>query len=177
MMRLAEMKSAVVPLAVALGIICTTRPLRAQRFDHSALDTVLADFVQDGRVDYAALKVGRGVLDRYLSRVAAVTDEEFASWPKGEQLAYLINAYNAYVLETVIDNYPIEGSSFFKKLTSPKRFAFPSNSVRHIDGVFDGIKHRVAGSEMTLDDIEHGTLRSEYNDPRIHFALVCAGRS
>ena len=42
---------------------------------------------------------------------------------------------------------------------------------------FDGIRHRAAGEELTLDDIEHGRLRTDYNEPRIHFALVCAALS
>jgi hypothetical protein len=152
-------------------------PASAQSFDHTTFDTVLARFAQDGRVDYAALKDGREVLDRYLDQLAAVGADEFDAWPEGEQIAYMINAYNAYALESIIDHYPIRGSGFFKKLTRPKRFGFPANSVRHIDGVFDGIKHKVAGREMTLDDIEHGTLRVRYNEPRIHFALVCAAVS
>jgi hypothetical protein len=152
-------------------------PASGQGFDHAAFDTVLARFVQDGRVDYAALKVGRETLDGYLSQVAAVTAQEFESWPAKERVAYLINAYNAYVLQTIVDHYPITGSGFFKKLTSPKRFSLPANSVRHIDGVFDGIVHRVAGRELTLDDIAHGTLRAEYAEPRIHFALVSSAVS
>ncbi len=152
-------------------------PAQAQRFDHAIFDSVLARFVQDGRVDYAALQAERAQLDRYLERVASVSAEEFRAWPRSERIAYLINAYNAYVLQTVIDHYPIRGTGFFGKLVHPKRFAFPSNSIRHIGGVFDGIRHRVAGREMTLDDIEHGTLRAEYREPRIHFALVCAAAS
>lgn len=159
------------------GLSMATTPVPAQSFDHAVFDTVLARYVQDGRVDYAALALGREELDGYLEAVAAVAPAEFARWPRSEQIAYLINAYNAYVLETVVDNYPIKGSSFFKKLTSPKRFAFPANSIRHIDGAFDGIPHRVTGRELTLDDIEHGLLRTEYDEPRIHFALVCAAVS
>ncbi len=165
-------------LAVSLaGMGFTAVPVAAQGFDHAAFDTVLSRFVRDGRVDYAALAVGREALDGYLEQVAAVEPAEFAAWPEEEQIAYLINTYNAYTLETVVDHYPIKGSSFFKKLTSPKRFTFPANSIRHIDGVFDGITHTVMGREMTLDDIEHGLLRAEYNEPRIHFALVCAAVS
>jgi len=149
----------------------------AQGIDHAGLDTVLAYFVRDGRVDYAALQIGRAVLDEYIAQVAAATTDEFASWSEADQVAYLINAYNAYVLETVIDNYPIKAAGFFKKITSPKMFSFPNNSIRQIDGVFDGIPHKVAGTEMTLDDIEHATLRANYNEPRIHFALVCAAVS
>ena len=149
----------------------------AQGIDHAGLDTVLAFFVQDGRVDYAALQIGRAALDEYIAQVAAVTAEELASWSEADQIAYLINAYNAYALETIIDNYPIKAAGFFKKLTSPKMFSLPDNSIRQIDGVFDGIPHKVAGTEMTLDDIEHATLRAQYNEPRIHFALVCAAVS
>lgn len=167
------------------GLICLASALAlagapgvfAQSFDHSPLDSVLARYVHDGRVDYGALKVDRERLDRYLIGVGEVSADEFADWSAAEQIAFLINAYNAYTLQTVIDHYPIEGSGFFKKLTDPKRFGFPSNSIRHIDGVFDGIEHTVAGRPMTLDDIEHGTLRTEYSEPRIHFALVCAAVS
>jgi hypothetical protein len=160
-------------LVLALAwLAVAAAPAAGQGFDHAAVDTVLERFVQDGRVDYAALKVGREVLDGYLSQVAAVTAQEFESWPAKERLAYLINAYNAYVLHTIVDHYPITGSGFFKKLTSPKRFTLPGNSIRHIDGVFDGIYHEVAGREMTLDDIVHGALRADYAEPRIHFALV-----
>lgn len=164
-------------MTVCGGLLALSSNAAGQRFDHSALDTVLSRFVRDGRVDYAALQARRGALDGYLDELAAVSAEEFADWAEPEQIAYLINAYNAYTLATVIDHYPIRGSGFFKKLLSPKLFAFPASSIRHIDGVFDGIEHRVAGREMTLDDIEHETLRAHYDEPRIHFALVCAALS
>jgi hypothetical protein len=167
-----------VSFALALGVlVCAVEPARAQAFDHATLDTVLALYVQDSRVDYTALKYGRAALDRYLDQLAGVDADEFTGWPEAEQIAYLINAYNAYVLETIIDHYPIEGSGFLKKLTSPKRFGFPDNSIRHIDGVFDRIRHEVAGAEMTLDEIAHATLRAKYNEPRIHFALTGAAVS
>lgn len=172
------MKRAAKSCGLALaGLVIAAAPLAAQGFDHAELDSVLARYVQDSRVDYATLKADRSILDRYLDKVAGVSAEVFAAWPESEQVAYLINAYNAYMLQIVIDNYPIKGSGFFKKLTAPKRFAFPSSSVRHIDGVFDGIRHGVAGRELTLDEVEHGILRAEYNEPRVHFALVCAATS
>lgn len=167
-------------MRTAAGIILLSliaAPAAAQNFSHAAFDRVLADYVWASRVDYAALKADRALLDRYLDQLAAVTAEEFEGWSEPEQIAYLINAYNAYTIETIIDHYPIKGSGFFKKLVAPKRFAFPSNSIRHIDGVFDRIPHRVAGRELTLDGIEHETLRVKYNEPRIHLALVCAAVS
>ncbi|HSG81112.1 MAG TPA: DUF547 domain-containing protein, partial [Gemmatimonadota bacterium] len=161
-------------LPIVMGVV---RPLAAQSFDHSPLDTVLARFVRDGRVDYAALKIGRAPLDAYLQSVAGVAPDELASWPEAERIAFLINAYNAYTLQTIVDHYPIESGGFFKKLVHPKRFSFPDNSIRQIDGVFDRIKHVVAGRELTLEEIQHGVLRPEHSEPRIHFALSCAAVS
>lgn len=166
------------PLTWALiGLSATAAPSAAQGFDHVGFDSVLARYVQDGRVDYAALKVGRASLDSYIDQVAAVTVEEFAGWPSQDQIAYLINAYNAYVLETVLDRYPITGSSFLKKLTAPGRFSLPAASIRQIDGAFDGILHEVAGQQMTLDGIEQEALRATYAEPRVHFALAYAAVS
>lgn len=148
-------------------------PAFGQSFDHSAYATVLTNFVHDSRVDYAALQIGRETLDRYIGQLSEVSAEEFADWPREERIAYLINAYNAMMMRIVIDHYPIKAGSFF----SLKRHTHPNNSVRQIPGVFDGIHYRVAGEEMTLDDIEHGHLRPEYDEPRVHFALVCAAVS
>jgi hypothetical protein len=161
------------PVALALVVLAGTgEPARAQAFDHATLDTVLALYVQDGMVDYTALKYGRETLDRYLGQVAVVLADEFAGWAEAERLAYLINAYNAYVLATIIDHYPIEGSGFFKKLTSPKRFGIPKNSIHHIDGAFDRMRHAVADAQMTLDEIERAAVRVKDGEPRVHFALV-----
>jgi hypothetical protein len=165
---------------IAIVLAAPAWPLAAARGqvpNPAVFDSVLTRFVRDGWVDYAALKANREQLDRYLAGLAAVTEARFRIWSEAERIAYLINAYNAYTLETAIDHYPIRGTGFFEKLIKPKRFAFPSNSIRHIDGVFDGITHRVMAREMTLDGIEHSHLRAEYDEPRIHFALVCAAVS
>lgn len=154
--------------ALALGISVDAT---AQGFDYSALDTILTRYVHDGRVDYAALKAHRETLDGYLERVGAVDPGEFTGWAESEQIAFLINAYNGYTLQTIIDHYPIRGGGLLKRLF------YAGNSIRQIAGAFDGIQHRVAGEELTLDGIEHGRLRKNYHEPRIHFALVCAALS
>lgn len=145
--------------------------LSAQDFDHSALDSVLARYVHAGRVDYAALKANRERLDRYLERLGDVQPATFASWSEADRIAFLINAYNAYTLQIIINHYPISGGGLLK------RIFHPDNSIRQISGAFDGIRHRVAGQELTLDDIEHERLRQDYREPRIHAALVCAALS
>lgn len=152
-------------------LVLPAAPLAAQAFDHSAFDSVLARYVADGRVDYAALKANRGELDRYLESIGSVAPQEFQAWDETAQIAFLINAYNGYTLQLIIDHYPISGGGLIK------RIFYPDNSIRQIGGAFDEIRHRVAGAELTLDDIEHGRLRSDYAEPRIHFALVCAAVS
>lgn len=162
--------------ALGLAMVATALAadsVGAQSFEHSAWDEVLQRYAHDSRVDYGALKADRDLLDRYLAQVAAVRVDEFASWPETEQIAYLINAYNAYAIETVIDNYPIDGGGLWNRYVR----RFPKSSIRNISGAFDGIEHRAAGEDLTLDGIEHGKLRANYDEPRIHFALVCAAVS
>lgn len=168
------MRSPASIVAVALvSVAAAGTDLRGQSFDHSVYDSVLAAYVQDGQVDYARLKTERGALDRYVEQLGSVEADEFAGWEEAERVAYLINAYNAVMLKIVIDHYPIEPAGFF----TARRYLYPNNSVRQIDGVFDGIRHTVAGEPMTLDDIEHARLRADYSEPRVHFALVCAAES
>jgi len=54
------------------------------------------------------------------------------------------------------------------------RFRFQQNSIRQISGFWDKLFVKVMGKDLTLNDIEHKILRKEFDDPRIHFAIVCA---
>lgn len=120
----------------------------------------LAAYVDDqGLVNYAALQQNRETLDRFNATVAAVPANVYAGWSKPEQLAFLMNAYNALTLQAIIDQKPLKGS------------------IRDITGVWDITKFQVAGEKKTLNDIEHGTIRKVFNEPRIHAALVCAAMS
>jgi len=125
--------------------------------DQGLLDQLLRDHVRLGLVDYARLKED-GRLGAYVNGLA----ESHPSPADGRrgQLAYWINAYNAFVLHAVCSRYPI-------------------GSVREIgevggavDGLFEGIEFPVAGSAYTLDVIEHKILRPEFKEARIHFALA-----
>lgn len=140
-------------------------------FDHSSFDRVLAAHVIRGGVDYGSVRDDRAELDAYVRQLGEVDSVTFDAWPRSEQIAYLINAYNAYVILGVIDNYPIRRS------LRPLAWFRPGNSIWQIRGFFDGIRYRAAGRSLTLDDIEHVWLRDVLNEPRIHFALVCAARS
>ncbi len=139
-----------------------------EQFTYDDYARVLAQHVDDrGMVDYQALKANREPLDRFGRSLAGLERHEFRNWEPEEQIAFWINAYNALTLQVIIDNYPIK-AGFFGSLR------FPKNSIRQISGVWDEITFPVMGRQMTLEDIEHGTLRKDYDEPRIHLALVCA---
>jgi hypothetical protein len=126
---------------------------------HKPLDQILDVDVRDGYVYYRALRSDRARLDRYVAslNVPAAT---YQSWSREQQMAFWVNAYNAFVLETVIDHYPIKGSSK----------EYPLNSVRQVPGAFEQIKHRAAGQSLTLDEIEKKIL-PPFKEPRLYLAL------
>jgi len=121
------------------------------------LDQVLDVYVRDGLVYYRALKSDRRLLDGYISGLG---DTSLASASRAEQMAFWLNAYNALVLRTVIDNYPM----------AKRSNEFPARSIRQIPGAFETMKHQVAGRSLTLDQIEQ-TILPGFSDPRLFLVL------
>ena len=146
-------------------------PVRAAeqpKFSYAPYADVLATYVDDnGLVNYKGLKAHRTELDRFVRDLADLSPAVYEKWTTNEKLAYWINVYNALTLKVIVDHYPIK-AGFFSSLVYPK------NSIRQISGVWDEITFRVMGKQMTLEDIEHGTLRKKFKEPRIHMTLVCA---
>jgi hypothetical protein len=126
---------------------------------HRPFDQVLDANVRDGFVYYRALKSERGRLDRYAASLN-VASSAYEAWPREEKMAFWVNAYNAFVLQTVVDHYPIRG-------TSSK---YPAESIRQIAGAFETARHRAAGRSVTLDEIEK-TILLEFKEPRLQLAL------
>src|SRR3954453_22863152 len=126
---------------------------------HRPFDQILDVNVRDGLVYYRALKSERGRLDRYAAslNVPAAT---YDGWSRNEKMAFWINAYNAFVLQTVVERYPIRGAS-------P---GYPPESIRQIPGAFESLRHRAAGRNVTLDEIEK-TILPEFKVPRLQLAL------
>jgi hypothetical protein len=120
-------------------------------------DQLLDVNVRNGDVYYRALKAERARLDGYVNLLATATVDKLA---REERLAFWLNAYNALVLKTVADHYPLAGKSL----------EYPSKSIRQISGAFERLPHRVAGRTVTLDQIEQ-TILPEFHDPRVYFAL------
>jgi hypothetical protein len=122
-----------------------------------SFDQVLDLYVRGGDVYYRALKSDRGKLDGYVNQLGTATVDKR---PREEQIAFWLNAYDALVLRTVIDHYPIAG----------RAADYPAKSIRQIPGAFERTPHRVAGRSLTLDQIEKEVL-PEFHDPRVYFAL------
>jgi hypothetical protein len=139
-----------------------------QTFTYADYATVLRTYVNDqGLVDYGAMLAHRQKLDAFASTLGKLEPKVYAQWGEKDQIAFWINAYNAFTLEAIVTHYPVKASWF-------KSMIFPRNSIRQIPGVWDKLQFIVMGREATLGQIEHETLRKQFNEPRIHMALVCA---
>ena len=150
----------------AAGLIFLTGPASAAL--HDPWDVILKEYSKDGWVDYARLKKNRKSLDEYLRALRNMQPAEEKKLSRDQRLAFWINAYNALAVKTILDHYPIKKAWGFAAL------AYPEKSIKQIKGGFDGIKHKIAGRKLTLNDLENDILRGELNEPRIHFAIVCA---
>lgn len=115
----------------------------------------------DGQVlvDYKQLKKTPEKLNQFLNNLESLPKKKFYKFSKKEQLAFWINAYNAYTIKIVIENYPIK-------------------SIKDIGSIFSSTWSKrfisLFGEKMSLDGIEHKTIREQFEEPRIHFALNCA---
>ena len=157
LLRLAVVALAAVASIVTLGAQgpppSTVDPL------HRPYDQLLDLNVRDGLVYYRALRGSRGAFDRYVASLD-VPSAEYDGWARPRQIAFWINAYNAFVIESVLDAYPISGRSS----------QFPANSLRQVPGVFEKQVRRAAGRRLTLDEIEKSVLAG-FGDPRVFLAL------
>ncbi len=129
-------------------------------FNNVPYATVLKTYVNEqGLVNYSALQANPGLLKNFNASFGKVSPNTYQTWSEAEKIAFLINAYNAFTLESIIDQKPLK------------------KSIREIPGVWKGRRFLIVGESRTLDEIEHSILRKEFNEPRIHTALVCAAIS
>lgn len=156
-------------LLLILGF-CIAPNIMAASFDHKIWDELLKRNVVDLKtgistsVDYAAMMRSRASLKRYLNELSSVNKNKFNAWSHSDQLAFLINAYNAWTIDLVLTRYP--------KLTS----------IKDLGGFFSSPWRKkfipLFGNEISLDDLEHDFIFAEniYHKPRVHFALNCASK-
>jgi len=152
----------------ALTLLLATTAFAQFDHSHKAFDDLLkkhVSYISNGnasQVAYAGFATDRAALKAYLDRVSAVPEATYKGWNKNQQLAFLINAYNAYTIELILTKYP------------------NLKSIRDLGGTFTkpwSLKFfKLFGRDTTLDNIEHDMIRAEgvFNDPRIHVGVVCA---
>ncbi len=132
--------------------------------DFEPWDQMLQAYVANGAVDYDRWQLESAALDQWLSDASSV---DLAALDRNSAIAFLLNLYNALVVQRVVKKYPIQ-SIRPEVLGIPNWIAFLSFFKQKI--------YTLNGRALSLDDIEKGILRSRYNEPRIHFALVCASQ-
>lgn len=161
---LAQAPEAAPAFAPPAGAPAAATPAPAPpNFDHAPFEAILKAHVNEkGLVNYETLLQDRAGLDAYIASVGAVAMPDLLGWPRDEQAAFYINAYNAIALKRIIDHWP------------PKKgglFSGSKLSIQNISGALSREKDLVAGEEVTLDQIENDILRGRYSDPRTMFAL------
>ncbi|PAV24718.1 uncharacterized protein DUF547 [Tamilnaduibacter salinus] len=154
-------------LLFALGMIASVAASGAS-FDHQhkpwdALVERHVTWVSDHTasvVDYAGFREDRPTLNQYLASLSQVSESQYQSWGPDQQLAFLINAYNAFTVKLILSEYP------------------QLDSIKDLGGLFtspwDKAFFELRGQQRTLDELEHEMIRVEFNEPRIHMAVNCA---
>ena len=144
---------------IMLPILAWPGPALAE-VDYSIYADLLGRYVHNGVVDYAGFKKNEARLDQFL---AVLEKTDINSLSRDEQFALYINAYNAWTIKLILTEYP--GVKSIKDLGSLLKDPWKIEFLR------------LGGKVITLDDIEHGLLRTKFKDPRIHFAVNCASKS
>ena len=127
-----------------------------ENINHDLWDRLLKTYVSDnGKVNYQAINKDKTSLDEYISLLSKNTHNKH--WSKNETLAYWINAYNAFTIDLILRHYPIK-------------------SIKDIKNPWDQRLWKLGNKWYNLNDIEHQILR-KMDEPRIHFAIVCASIS
>ena len=133
---------------------CATAGERTEKFTQ-AVDKFLQANVKNGLVDYKGIKQDFSEVDKLYQQIGSISLKDASDT---EKKAFYINAYNIAVIRQIAEAYPVK-------------------SPMDIDGFFDKTKHNFAGEMLTLNQLEKEKLLQPYNDPRVHFVLVCAAQS
>ena len=130
-------------------------PIAPDRVSHQAWDRIVRAHVRDGHVDYSAIQAD-GRLTGYLRELNRIDPTQLAR--RHEQLAFWINAYNAFAVQGILDHY--------SPMTLWGRYRY-----------FIGRDYRVGGTTINLYDLERQVLIEQFHEPLMHFAIVCASTS
>lgn len=139
----------------------------AKPIRHKTWDSLLKAHVKrSGLVDYHGFIADSQKLNDYLSKLKHHHPND-QNWSRNQQLAYWLNAYNAFTVKLVIKHYPV---SSIKDIVSGPHIPFVNSSwdIQFIN---------IEGQSYDLNNIEHDIIRPSFKEPRIHFAVNCASIS
>ena len=135
-----------------------------EHLKHDQWTNLLKTYVTtEGYVDYKGIKEHESELDAYLTVLSK--NHPTSDWDKNDQLAFWINAYNAFTVKLIVKNYPVVS---IKDL---------GGSIYKVNTPWDEKFIHIGEETYDLNNIEHGIIRKEFSDPRIHFAVNCASIS
>jgi len=160
----------ILPLISTLAIIAlscgsTAQISNSNPMTHEVWDEIVHKHVSaSGEVDYKGIIQDSVQFNTYLDQLSSHHPNE-TNWTKVERLAYWINAYNAFTVKLILDNYPVKSIKDIKK------------GIPMVNSVWDIKFIEIGGKSYDLNNIEHGILRKEFYEPRIHFAINCASVS
>ncbi len=137
----------------------------SEPIQHDIWDGLLSKHVQpDGTFDYKGMAQDRAQFDEYI-KLLETHHPNTNHWSRDESIAYWMNAYNAFTVQIVLDNYPVGSIKDIK------------GGITFVSSVWDQKFITIEGQEYDLNNIEQGILRKYYKEPRIHFAVNCASIS
>ena len=152
------------PIPTAVAILIATLTLPAVAADDQVFGRILSTYVDDdGWVDYAGLASDDQAKSALIAYLDTVRKTDLDSLEGDAKLAHLINAYNAFTLHLILDSYDNGKLESIMEL--------------HDGKPFDQKIFNLGGQQVSLDQIENELIRPNFDEPRIHWALVCAAYS
>ncbi|MDX2070460.1 MAG: DUF547 domain-containing protein [Haliscomenobacter sp.] len=149
----------------ASNCVAIRRNTNSSPINHDRWDQLVKKHVKDdGFVDYKGFVRDSNELNSYLDQLSAVHPND-KSWSRNEQMAYWINAYNAFTIKLIVNNYPVESIKDIKK------------GIAFVNSVWDIKFIKIQGFTYDLNNIEHNILRPVFKDARVHAAVNCASFS
>ena len=151
--------------SMLIGCSTNSRQIVDTSPSHEIWDNLLKLHVRDGLADYQGFIQDSVLLTSYLKLLSSNAPDQKA-WSKNEQLAYWINAYNAFTVKLIMDHYPTNSIRDLKTMNIPG-----------VSTIWHRKFFKIGEVDTSLDEIEHKILRKQFDEPRIHFAINCASIS
>lgn len=154
-------------LSLIIGLSVMTSSVYSFDQKHDLWTTILKENLklasESNLFNYGAVKKNPGMLKKYLTQLESLELMEFRKFTKNQKLAFWINAYNAYTVKLIVDNYPKKSIKDINKTWYGKGKPWDLQFIE------------LFGKKYSLDDIEHKTIRKNFSyEPRVHFAVNCA---